>query len=642
MKRSLTCALLMFGLLSSPDLARVSAQQDAAKEEAVAFKLFASDNATDTYAEKVNKEETKYNLRVRPNAGEQNVYVSLFNPLNRERPYYVVAEINRVKFTATGKIKANGTELLRLAPVAAAAKPAVESKPADAKAPPPPAAGWAANTPLVVKAYYQEDDSKRADLKPAVLEIEPVIAMPESYVEVTPEIVPIPGSKLGKLRFKVSLKEGKSLQSPCKVELDLSYVTGLSNDSLKDANLLGQLDSENSTIILSLNNVKPANETELGGFFAITVDGVRRAFRFETKGKENTVPQRSRDNRNLVRIVVEKSTPKSKKPERTRFINPDDDNQRVTARLEVDDADKDAKLVYLFSPDNSEQFNRESQVGVKKQELLMSLGKEEDACTLRYSAKLQDHEKELSLTKGVTGIKSIKAELTNLKGDVKTVQSDRFEVVFDGSAPVIDSLTAMPTSPKQGGKVNVEVKASSPTTITRAYFFLGDAPDKEPALESPTWKQGKKTKEGTYVAELTMPADKKGPLALGVRVYNGVGEKADKPVEVVVQEAPAPSAATTAAKKGSLKVLVTQGGRTQPKVAVVLVNAKGEVAATKVTDEDGEALFDGLAAGVYVARSAKLVDKVTGNTGPVEVEADGIKAEDRKEAKEIKLSRTRS
>lgn len=613
MKQYLYVALAFLLLFSCP--------LGAAAQNRVDLQFIVSEDAKVLPTDKTEKD---YQLAVRPNAGDADLFVYIVNPDNKKTSYYITASIdNRVVATSDGNLAGNGKALVHLVPVAGNPKPA-EGKAANVAI---AAAGqrWSAKSPLVLKAYYTKEHVDNANFAPAVLEIKSNIVTPDKYLQVDAEVQPNATSALGKLLFTVSVKPNVKLRSPCELQLDLSHITGLSPESLKEVNLNAKLDQDNEKAQLILNDIRLAGDTrQLEGFFAITADGCQRAFRFTTTASQNTTPQ-TPDGKNLVRVVIEKTVPGKPGAVTTRYIKPNKD-VKVIARLEVDNADADTHLVYgldrsgTTGRDGKKVYEKKRFDGTKNQSITVSLGKDDaDGSTLRYAATMQDYEVPLNVVEGSTGEKNIMLQLMNTKTNTP-VADDPYEtsIIFDPNPPVINKFDCETEKPLRSGKVKVRASASSLSKIDKVYFYIGDPP----ATDAPTnkWVKGEDKKgNGLYEAELQLP-DVKGPVMLGMRAINGVGEKMDEAREITVSEPPPPD---PAAKLGKVRATVVQYADElpQPNLPVDLRNAKGEVVKSGKTDEKGEVLFEKIQPGSYSVRSVKAFDK-SGGDAKVDVEAE--------------------
>ena len=157
--------------------------------------------------------------------------------------------------------------------------------------------------------------------------------------------------------------------------------------------------------------------------------------------------------------------------------------------------------------------------------------------------------------------------------------------------------------------VSVTASDAETTPITKVEFVLGKpGPDGKIPPEAP--KVEATLIKDRWVAELPMPADKKGPMEVTAVVLNAVGLESTKTTRIELVD-----------KKlvGKIAVKVERGGRPQPDTPVLLRDAKNEEKAAGRTNAKGEYLFEELPPGFYKVASAKA-DAGAGSRGEVRVE----------------------
>jgi hypothetical protein len=131
-------------------------------------------------------------------------------------------------------------------------------------------------------------------------------------------------------------------------------------------------------------------------------------------------------------------------------------------------------------------------------------------------------------------------------------------------------------------------------------------------------KAAKKEKEPEYwAADLEVPADQQGRFYVTVRFVNNVGLSATSaPLAVEVKDVP-----VTPAAKASIAGVVREGGRAQPKVTVVLLNANRQALLQTTTAPDGSYLFKDLDPGTYRVSARYAPLNLRGETDPIPLQA---------------------
>jgi hypothetical protein len=346
------------------------------------------------------------------------------------------------------------------------------------------------------------------------------------------------------------------------------------------------------------------------GYGSITVDGYERAFVFEiTLGQGGTsTPRLVGEDETIVRLYADRFIrPTEKYPVRVEVDNPRSPNLTVEIGLDrdADGAYSPGEIVKLAGP-------RERHVQFRA-----------DADKLLFKVDVADVHTLLDV-----------ADMTGEHGlRVRLLSNDRIEDFLDKHNRKRESLdekvtvtTAKPKNVKldgkvEGGKIRVVAQADDETELTGAKFFLGKPIVGKDGKEAPadavdgTQSSGNKS---IWTGELELPADPKATAEIGVELTNAVKMKALGTGTVVLAGAGAGDT-----KTGKIKVKVTENGRAQHMLEVVLRDAKNaEKDKKSKADDDGNYLFDDLPPGSYKVTTYK---SATGRGGSLSLKVEAGK-----------------
>jgi hypothetical protein len=393
---------------------------------------------------------------------------------------------------------------------------------------------------------------------------------------------------------------------PVKVKLDLSHVTGLITESIKDGAFAAEVPAAGGTSVLVARNLRFRGEPRKE-LVAVTVDGYERAFLFETAFDGSTpLPPQEKDQIAVVARPV--AAPTDKFP----------------VKVEVDQPTRpDINYIeFGFDKSGTQTFENRTLPGDRDRAATLRIGGADGALT--FASTVKDWAFDLDAT-GVLGKRTLRARLMVPKGQVLDPANDTelraytTTVTFDNSPPVVKLIA--PTEWTRGTPLKVTVTAVDPESgIDRVLVFAGDPPPAD--VRGPV--RGK-----VFLAESAPPAavgafstmlpmaDSKGPAVVGARVFDGAGLVTDVTAEVLLVD---PLAAKVGA--GAIKGVVTQGEppRKQAAKKVWLLDDKAAVVIkTTETNDKGEFAFRDLPPGNYTVRSDKPTDYATART-PVTVE----------------------
>jgi hypothetical protein len=540
--------------------------------------------------------DLKKGLALRPNVTESTV-ISLENPSNLAKKVQVRLMIPHAKGPAlefaSAELEIEGG---KTAPVTQWKLPAPPPAP-----PLPPGA-----PPIVIPPPQLEGLPQHFQLwiygdkpaEPEKIDVPVTILRPSVYL--TKPQATIKGSPEGE-RLEIVLKTDEAFKGPpCVVSLDLrpdqvpgllgTKASGVYRQALKEAN-------QTTKLIADKLKFLPGARQE--GRFAITVDGCDRAFQFES----NFVSQ------------GEGATPRSlEKPELRLVVgNVLKAGDKLPVRIEADNVSWDDSVLKIgIDRDNSGKLEgaeiQEFRGSRNQQVSLLPPGKDG---SLNWQTNVKDWVIELDTT-DVLGTYKIYAWLADKKDDTQKIISAETTVTLDATPPENVRFTnpEKTKSVRKGTLLPVAASGNDDESgIQGVQFFLGKpTPDHKAPPTAVLVKGNKNPKDGTWTADLALPAEGKGLIDLGVIFTNGAGlvTSATIPVELV-------EAAAVVAGKASIEASVLEGDRPQNDLPVVLMDAKGQVKDTLKT-EKGKVIFKDLAPGDYKVSSLKTASNTKGET----------------------------
>jgi hypothetical protein len=407
---------------------------------------------------------------------------------------------------------------------------------------------------------------------------------------------------------------------PCPVRLVLApdRIPGMVPDSGTGA-ISQRLEKAGDEQTLTKRDLKFKDTPRGKGYGSITVDGYERAFVFEiTLGQGGTsTPRLVGEDETTVRLYADRFIkPSEKYPVRVEVDNPRSPNLTVEIGLDRDGdgAYSPGEIVKLAGP-------RERHVQFRT-----------DADRLIFKVDVTDVHTQLDVA-DMTGEHGLRVRLLN---------NDRVEDFLDKHSRKRESLdekvtvtTAKPKNVKldakvEGGKIRVVAQADDETELTGAKFFLGKPimgkDGKEAPADAVDGTQSSDNKS-IWTGKLDLPADPKATAEISVELTNAVKMKAFETGTVVLA-----GAGPGDTKPGKIKVKVTENGRTQHMLEVVLRDAKNaEKDKKSKADDDGNYVFEDLPPGSYKVTTYK---RATGRGGSLSLKVEaGKTAEDEIELK---------
>lgn len=514
------------------------------------------------------------NVLMRPNLDEQ-LFLHVRNPTEREQELTVSL--------ATGP---NDTDEFARANVRVPARatarvegPKATPPPGD-KPPEKPAPG----TPLRGNLYLRLLDKRSDTLDSSTLPVR--VELPSQYVEAAATFEGEPGAAKNKL--VVTLRDRTPARPfpgpPAKVQLvvDPNRIPGLIAESVKIGTFRGEL-PPGGQLTLAAENLR-FREPGRRGVVAVTVDGVDRAFLFETDFG-GTSPQPFRE------VRLHMSHP--------RYVRP---GGPCPVKLEIDNAPR-ADVSVEFGIDRADTGRYDTTTwkdGDRHEATSVRWGGRDGGLT--FISELRDYVKELD-TAGLQGKRALRLRLLDPQG--RELATEAGEVIVDATEPAISRFRVMTKELIRGKPLTLAAFGADPESgIKDVLFFTGEppTPDGKPAANGKVVHAAPPMGNAPYSGVLPAP-DIKGRVTVGVRFVNHAGLTADATEEIVLLDPPPEKKPV-----GSIKVKVVQGtdGRPQQNMPLQLRDAKGTVLKDAATDDKGEYTFADVEPGKYVVAASRL------------------------------------
>jgi hypothetical protein len=410
---------------------------------------------------------------------------------------------------------------------------------------------------------------------------------------------------------------------PCVVELVLNpeRIPNLDPEQTIMGSLRGSLSAPEKTQRLTAERLKfrrTAAESRQGLVY-LTVDGVERAFTFETTFREDGdlagQPQA------LTRPVLRLNAPKAADPKKDLLVGVEVDTPgEYKAELALGRVDPMTKE---FAAEN-DQLVRVFE-GDRQQTMLFSA--KGPGGSLLFKPEQRDWSALLDV-KQIFGVRALR--LTLSKGGKaerfldsaarKDVEQILQTLVLDGTPPVIQELLYNAELARRDRLALGAVAEDPESGIRSAFFYLGkpDKDGKEPANAAKV-EGVYDEKQKAWVAFLDPPTDKAAKFDVTVEFTNKADLKSVKSVEIVLKDAgPGGPGA-----RPSIIGRVEEGGRGQPKVAVALRDSTTlALKDTTLTNDKGEFIFKDVPAGSYVVTAVKSGDATAGSAAVTVVDKD--------------------
>jgi hypothetical protein len=525
-------------------------------------------------------------LRLRPNAGQQQVYLFVKNPTDQPR-------------TVAVELKA-GKPLVSMG-----RSDPIEAPPGGKPMPVkfPGAAPMAQLDELKGPLEMTLLDVKAGDKpigRPQVFDV--VLDRPSDYVTADVRYYP----KDHKLTVKVLAT--KPIQGkPCRVALELlpEQIPGLTTEQNRKGQFGGELTAENPTAELFAENLDFSDRDQEYGYVHLTVDGWKRALVYRVPFPIQGVGFETGE------LVIRPQPIRLKSKDVARTGTP----YRVD--IEADNAPADAQLEVALDTSGGGNFVRKSLLQGGRQERKGFSPHAPDGALL-FDTSVRDWEYTLDTT-GIVRECTLRVRMLHADGKLVTGGPDDQEllttkaIIFDDTKPVINDLKLVNRPRKSILRLSAD--GNDPESgIDTVEFFPG-----EPATDAKTGEQtvgNNKTAPGKPVdaakkrwqGDLSIAPDAKGLMTVSVRFVNRAGLDQFKTVQIDLGgtdegDGKKPTTAT-------IKVRLVARGQAQEKQQVLLTKDMAkEPTAQMDTDDKGLCVFKNVQPGKY-----KLSASVTKST----------------------------
>ena len=453
--------------------------------------------------------------------------------------------------------------------------------------------------------------------------LQPAIAMPQEYLEVTPpRFVPALAGRPN--RLEVSFQSLPQMTGPpCKIRLIIPSDREIfpAYREPPKGKLEGDLKAGGDRLDLIAEDIPldPAADEE--GQFQITIDGLQRVLWYRTRflGPE-AKPQ--------VATVV--------RAPRVRFrpeiqVKPGE-RARLRVAFQVDNAPANARLVFELGRSQGGKFLTVLppwEDEAKRRHL--GFDPKGEGGTLLFEAAVEDWIKEFDISQ-TRGRHRLQASLIDPRKR-EVIQTWGMDLDLDDLPPQIVALEAPREIEKGNSRIEARATVRPPASgIKEAAFIVGNPSDFAKAEAEGKAIKGKAraADPNTWEAVLPVPKDASGKLVVTARFTSGVGLAAMESAEVIVREPPPPPEAAAGKPKpeepGAIEGKVTENDIAQPGLEVILYDLKAKekenpVKGVRKTGPDGTYSFTDLKPGSYriycvkPATSRRDVEDVTLESG---------------------------
>jgi hypothetical protein len=515
-------------------------------------------------------------VRLRPLGVPERFYLYVRNPGDRPRALRVELTAGEKLLRGSATLPPRETVLLKFPPPPA--PPAV----APAAPVPPPAAPprlEALDSPVVVRLY----DTEKNDALVLRQDVRVAVAAPREYVRVTGARYDPPGPATGgKNRLEVNLSAAAEMTDPPCVARLVVPADAQSPGPPPAGTLSGELPPPGEGLKLFAENLTPPQSGE--GPAWVDIDGCERAFLYRVGyvAGGTVAPREDRDVALRLRAA------------------PYAVSGKLGVRAEVDNAPTGSTLEISlgrvsgagFEADATRKFPTARAVRV-------GFGVSTDGALL-FDGSIHDWSIDLDAAQ-VRGRRALRARLLDADGGI--VRTALQTVLLDDSKPADVQFVEVPALARQGTVLPVKaVGRADVAGVKEVRFFVGAPPadGKLPATVPTVAGVSLDTSGRTWGARLKLPADRKGPLELGVEFVSNVGLSTFGRTTVELVDFDPEKVAP-----GSIRGVVMIGGLPQAGLDVLLSDEKGVVKQKVKSGADGSFMFEGVAPGKYQASASK-------------------------------------
>ncbi len=492
-------------------------------------------------------------------------------------------------------------------PMPMAPAPAVAAPPMNPAAPPPPPPGielkLTANKEnskrdfvFRIRAFDDRDKESPSEDFPLVVTIQ----QPTDYVQ--PDAISyLKKDRQNLLTATFKSNSNFSGSAPCPVELSFPPQSALKADALREGVYRRELTGIDQTAHLYAKNLPLRGQGAENGIFYVNIDRVPRAYVYqhsfftETDGVNAKVDQLTTP---AIRFMEENQlAPPPELVTRPRVVP-----LRVEADSNLPDARFQVRILQLPGSDLVEAIGRDT---TRERRIWLDAGANEGG--LLVTAQVGDWILPLNL-RDLRGHYILQAALFGNNKPEPIASFDR-PLIVDDTKPEEIRVDILPgRDPKENPPKHlrnkplpVHVFAADPESkIVKVIAFFGKPgpdgklPDGEKIEAAPPKLEG-----GAWVAQLPLPADKKGDQDVTVVATNAVGLSDSATMRIQLIDPP-----TGGTIKGT--VAMSKFGKGLPGVAVVLRdNADGKEKGAATTNDKGEFIMEDVVPGSYRVQAAR-------------------------------------
>jgi hypothetical protein len=540
------------------------------------------------------KPEASVNLFLRPNGESRSLYVFVRNREAGERKYLLELLENDQKVEGAPvslTVPGNTTMAVPFAkPAAAAAKEAPEkpaSKPAGA--PVPPGQDWRGSSHKVAFRLVNVTDKPNEQV--AVVGVNVATQSPRQYLGAEATFAPGGAGTENQLTVTVTAKDEVDAKRPCEVQLVLSpeRIPGLQTTRSPGSTYTRELSKAGQKVRLVARDLRFRGAAPEAGLVSVTAGGLRQAFTYKATFAQGggLAARLDRVDQPLIFVDAPRYSRPGKLPVFLEVANAPAPPVTIEVGIDLDrnGVYEDDEIVRLpGAHDGHIYFNPTGKDG-----------------ELQFQAVEKDWEAKLDVRDAV-GNYALRVRLLKDDKPVKLfrlagepVEAVTQNVTFDDIKPLV-KLGTFPRQLVRGQPLRVQATASALSPIQAARFFLGKpvaGKDEPPPMTEVIDGEPVSNDRIAWTAALDLKPDTKGPVYVSAQAVSAVGLSAVDTVKIELVDPPAP--ATT----GTIKGIVTEGGRPQPRLKVVLQDSTGKAKDEVKTNDKGEFEFKDVAPGNY-------------------------------------------
>lgn len=570
-------------------------------------------------------------IALRPNQ-QQSVYFFVFNPGQDNKARVAVrlfrmADDGTEDVVATAEVEDLESKRMKLlsfkkAPVKAAPPPAgVDGKPAA-----PAAAGADLGKGPPFRFHFEITEFLRGKAqKPVLVPVTLRLRQPQEYVKAERLVFDRDSGKLSVALSVPKDPENPFSGPPCDVELALSEkrLPGLLPAKPK-GKLRGKVLAKGDTVELTALGLQAGQ-----GTVTVTADGYERAFAYrnvDLAAGSSTYPD---DTSPFMQVIAPRyALPGPKFPVTVEVDRP--------PLVQGAPADTSYRLQVGLTPKEEGELKDNAIKdfpGLRgHREEHVELDPEGPGGAIRFKTTSRDWKVDLD-AENLRGQFVVRSRWSYRRDEERYVPvpgelQAEAPVLFDDERPAIIAFGPAEPAPLRGKPLRLLARGKAESGIAEVTYFIGKLQDGKVPDDAVKAAGVRDEKTDTWSAVLPAAVTKDESVTVKVLFTSRAGLSQLESATIELAQPPAPGQ-----QKASITGKVTEDGRPQPKLKVVLLDDKGMEKATTMTDEKGKFVFGGLAPGTYKVTSRQGGASQTKGEVTVKLE-EGAKQEI-----EIKLKR---